>query len=97
MSRITLPVFISMSAPDHPMTNHPKTIRERFDGVPIRTAVSPKSILNMQKGIPMLRLKKNGRIKNFWSLSAFLSYLLFSFMLPLRDMESVENVVLLIL
>jgi hypothetical protein len=66
----------------------PDIMRKRSSVVATRIAVKPNSSLNTQKGMPMVKLKKNGRWKNFRIISpSFLSGTA-SFLLVFSDMIS---------
>ncbi len=77
-SRADLPVFMKRSAAAHTITIRPKTSRDPPPGPPMRNAVTPKMSLNRQKGIPMVKLRKNGRTKNRWMASISLRTISFS-------------------
>jgi hypothetical protein len=64
-SRSDRPIFIVRSPRAQITMVPPEIVRRRSAGLPIRIAVAPKSSLNKQKGMPMVRLKKNGRWKSF--------------------------------
>jgi hypothetical protein len=63
-SRSDRPRFIVRSPRAQITMVPPEIVRRRSDGLPIRIAVAPKSSLNKQKGMPIVRLKKNGRWKS---------------------------------
>jgi hypothetical protein len=72
-SSVDRPMFIRRSAAAQKITSHPKTTRKRSSGAPARVAATPKSSLKKQKGMPIVKLKKNGRRKNFKIASASFS------------------------
>jgi hypothetical protein len=58
-SRADRPIFIRRSENAQKITSHPKS------GTPARIRVIPKSSLNTQKGMPIVKLRKTGLRKNF--------------------------------
>jgi hypothetical protein len=81
-------MFIRRSAVAQNITIHPKATRKRSYAAPARIAATPKSSLKNQKGMPIVKLKKNGRRKNFSRASALFSPVLFSFPLVFDAMVS---------
>lgn len=63
-SRSDRPIFIVRSPRAQITIVHPEIVRRRSAGLPIRIAVAPKISLNKQKGMPMVKLKKNDRWKS---------------------------------
>jgi hypothetical protein len=60
-SSVDRPVFIRRSAAAQITIRNPKVLRKRSCPAPVRIAVIPKSSLKIQNGIPIVKLKKNGR------------------------------------
>ena len=62
-------MFMIRSASAQIITAHPKTKTSVDACEPMRMSVMPNSSLKMQNGMPIVRLKKSGRVKNRWRIS----------------------------
>lgn len=85
------PIFIRRSIVAQQITSHPKRVNRRSIGAPTRIAVIPKRSLNMQNGIPIVKLRKNGRWKNLWIASDSFSHAHLSLLCISGDMVSVKT------
>jgi hypothetical protein len=64
-SSVDRPVFIRRSAAAQNTISNPKVLIKRLFPAPARITVTPKRSLNMQNGMPMVKLKKKGRWNTF--------------------------------
>jgi hypothetical protein len=74
-SSIDRPVFIIRSETAQRTTIHPVIINKTLSAAPVRITISPKRSLKTQNGIPIVKLKKNGRPNRLCIASLSLSHL----------------------
>jgi hypothetical protein len=94
ISNSSRPRFIMRSVSAQTVTAYPKAETGTDIPDPTRMRVTPNSSLKIQNGIPMVRLKKSGRVKKRLMMSDSCLYEQFPVSISFWDMVSQEQIVL---